>query len=170
MKSIRRIVSLLLPVCMLLAIAACSNSGNNSQPTPSPTSSPGGQPAQPVQAAPLSTEPQYGGSATFYSEELKAIFDPSMDDSYSYALWFEGLWSIDWAGQDFGVKSKYITYDHLAGQIADPWEFDEEAAVLTVNLRQDVYFQDKAPYNGRQLTAKDVEWSFCRLLGLNGYP
>ncbi|MCI8537326.1 MAG: hypothetical protein HFF18_01485 [Oscillospiraceae bacterium] len=167
MKSIRRIVSLLLPVCMLLAIAACSNSGNNSQPTPSPTSSPGGQP---VQAAPLSTEPQYGGSATFYSEELKAIFDPSMDDSYSYALWFEGLWSIDWAGQDFGFKSKYITYDHLAGQIADTWEFDEEAAVLTVNLRQDVYFQDKAPYNGRQLTAKDVEWSFCRLLGLNGYP
>lgn len=59
--------------------------------------------------------------------------------------------------------------EHLTGQIADTWEFDEETGALTVHLREDVYFQDKEPYNGRQVTASDVEWSYCRLLGMNGY-
>lgn len=165
MKKLQRILSVLLALCMLLALAAC---GNNAETTPS-SDEPDTSPDNTTSVEPVSTEPQYGGSATFYSEELKAYFDPAMDDSYSYALWFEGLWTIDWADEEFGFESKYINYEHLTGQIADTWEFDEETGVLTVYLRQDVYFQDKEPYNGRQVTASDVEWSYCRLLGMNGY-
>lgn len=166
MKKLQRILSVLLALCMLFALAAC---GNNAETTTPPSDEPDTSPDNTTSVEPVSTEPQYGGSATFYSEELKAYFDPAMDDSYSYALWFEGLWAIDWADENFGFGSKYITYEHLTGQIADTWEFDEETGVLTVNLRQDVYFQDKEPYNGRQVTASDVEWSYCRLLGMNGY-
>lgn len=165
MNIVKRTLSALLAGVMVFGLSACGGGDTNSSESPSAAPSETGTQS----AAPLSTEPQYGGSATFYSEELTAYFDPAMDDSYSYAFWFEGLWAIDWTDEDFGFESKYITYEHLAGQIADAWEFDYDTGVLTVNLRQDVYFQDKEPYNGRQLTATDVEWSYCRLLGLNGY-
>ena len=166
MNIVKRTLSALLAGAMVLGLSACG--GGDTGASTSPSAAP--SETTPVQSVtPVSTEPQYGGSATFYSEELKAYFDPAMDDSYSYAFWFEGLWAIDWADEDFGFESKYITYEHLTGQIADTWEFDYDTGVLTVNLRQDVFFQDKEPYNGRQLTAYDVEWSYCRLLGLNGY-
>lgn len=123
------------------------------------------------------SEPQYGGSATFYSEEITAHYDPAMDDSYSWALWLEPLFTIDWAASeddDTLYTSKYLTYDQLTGQIAeDEYDWDEETATITVYLRQDVYFQtlddEYDYYGGRQVTAYDVEWSFCRLLGWNGY-
>ena len=34
------------------------------------------------------------------------------------------------------------------------------------NIRQGVHYHDKAPVNGRELTAQDVEYNFHRLLGL----
>ena len=37
------------------------------------------------------------------------------------------------------------------------------------NIRQGVHWHDKAPMNGRELTAKDVEYNWQRLLGLGKF-
>ena len=51
---------------------------------------------------------------------------------------------------------------------------DEEAATLTVTLKDNVYFQtldeEYDYYGGRQLVASDVKWTYDRLCGLgSGY-
>ena len=40
---------------------------------------------------------------------------------------------------------------------------------IIFNIRQGVHWHDKAPMNGRELTAKDVEYNWQRLLGLGKF-
>ena len=100
-----------------------------------------------------------------YYHEFYNYYDPAMPTSYSYALWLEGLWALDWES-DYAYDSAYWTYEDVAGQIADSWEIAEDYSSLTVKLREDVYFQDKEPFNGRQCLASDVKYTYDRLLGL----
>ncbi len=37
------------------------------------------------------------------------------------------------------------------------------------NIRKGVYYENKAPVNGRQLDAYDVEWNYHRMLGLGDF-
>ena len=53
----------------------------------------------------------------------------------------------------------------LKGALAESWE-QTDATTYVFNIRKGVYWQDKPPMNGRELTAKDVEHSFHRFLGL----
>ncbi len=169
----KRITALLLALAMALSLAACG--GNND--TPPATNSPAGDstptPAetQPP-AAPVTDDPVYGGEVTLYYPKFYNYFDPSMMDEYQFAFWFETLWVLDWGLNDpstYAFGPGEIPAGYMTGQLADSWDFDEAAGTLTVKLRDGVVFQDGEPYNGRALTAKDVEWSYCRLLGINGY-
>ncbi len=50
--------------------------------------------------------------------------------------------------------------------LAESWNLDEEALVYTFNLKKGVYFHDNACFDGgkgRELTAKDVVYSFKRV-------
>ena len=163
----KRFVALLLSLAMMASLAACGGGGGTETQAPS-TTAPGTQPV----AEPVSDEPVYGGEVTIYYPKFYNYFDPSMMDEYQYAFWYETLWVMDWglndpATYDFGPGE--IPMDYLTGQLADSWTFDEAAGTLTVTLKDGVFFQEGEPYNGRALVAGDVEWSYCRLLGINGY-
>lgn len=170
----KKLISLLLALAMLASLAACG-----SDPAANPPENPGSvnssDPAQPDSpAAPVSAGgPVYGGSATYYVQDMKNYFAPEMDELHTYAMWFESLWAIDWSINDPSVAafdSNYVTYKQMAGQIADTWQWDEDAMTLTVTLRDDVTFQVLDPrydyYGGRNVTADDVKYSYDRLAGL----
>ena len=53
----------------------------------------------------------------------------------------------------------------FTGHLAESWETPDDTTVV-FNIRQGVHYHDKAPVNGRELTAQDVEYNFHRLLGL----
>jgi len=166
-------VSLLLASAMVLTLAAC---GSQTGDQTSEASSSAGTGTTAV--TPASTTPTYGGSATLlYGDELMQYFDPAMADNRTYGLWMESLWTIDWESNNADAYlSNYVTYDKLEGQIAKDWNWDETTGCLTVDIRDDVYFQDKSAaglgdydiFKGRQLTAADVAYSYDRLLGIDG--
>jgi ABC-type transport system substrate-binding protein len=169
----KKLVSLLLALVMVSALAACGSKGGS---TTSQTGSSTG--SSTATATPTSTTPVYGGSATLlYGDELMQYFDPAMADNRTYGLWMESLWTIDWgSNQSDNYKSNYITYDKVKGQIAKDWSWDQDKGCLTVHIRDDIHFQDKTAagqgdydvFKGRLLTASDVAYSYDRLLGLDG--
>lgn len=171
MKAMKRLLAMLLACSMLLALAACggdTNEQNSNSPAPG-TSSPSEEPSAPVEPADDGA-PQYGGNLVVYFQEFYNDYDPSVADMRNYCLWFESLFSVKWDMENGAevLTSEYMTMDWMEGQIADSYTF--ENSDLTIKIRDDVHFQDKEPYNGRQLTAEDVKWSYDRLLGTgSGY-
>jgi ABC-type transport system substrate-binding protein len=184
----KKFVSLLLAMAMILSLAACGG-GNGSQSAESkpaesdstettPVQTDNGEAEETTSVQTASGDPVYGGNATIlYGDELLQYFDPAMGDNRTYALWLESLWAIDWNEENAGVaNSMYVNYKQMDGQIAESWEPDYDANTLTVTIRDDVYFQDKSVaglgdydiFKGRQLTAADVAYSYDRLLGLDG--
>lgn len=157
MKKAQKLIGLLLSASMVLPLAACG--GSSSAPASTSSAAPS------ASAAAASSEPQYGGNLTVYFQEFYNDYDPSIADMRNYALWYEPLFGIDWSRDDTGeiYTTDYMTMDWMTGQIADSYTF--ENGDLTVKLRDDVYFQNKEPYNGRQCVADDVKWSYDRLLG-----
>ncbi len=55
--------------------------------------------------------------------------------------------------------------DIIVGRLAERWE-QPDPTTIVFHIRQGVNWHDKAPMNGRALTAKDVEFNFHRYLGL----
>ena len=166
MKTAKRLLSALLSLSLVLSLAACGGGGGADEPGGSAT--PGETPSAPAEstpADPASAEPLYGGNLTVYFQEFYNDYDPSIADMRNYALWYEPLFAIDWSRADTGeiYTTEYMTMEWMTGQIADSYTF--ENGDLTVQLRDDVYFQDKAPYNGRQCVAEDVKWTYDRMLG-----
>ncbi len=163
-KTAKRVISMLLSLSMVLALAACG--GGDTQTNTPATSAPSGETSAPAEVStPASTEPQYGGNLTVYFQEFYNDYDPSVADMRNYCLWFEPLFAMDWTREDSSevFTSEYMTMEWMTGQIADSYTF--ENGDLTVKLREDVCFQDKEPYHGRQCVAEDVKWSYDRLLG-----
>ena len=169
----KKLIALLLALTMVFALASCggSGAGNGSAPasTPASSGSEGDKSATPLETT--GTEPQYGGEVTLYYPKFYNYFDPAMMDEYQFSFWYETLWVMDWGLNDadtYAFDAGAIPLEYMAGQLADSWEFDQNAGTLTVKLRDGVCFQDGEPYNGRALTADDVVWSYSRLLGING--
>lgn len=148
----KKIVSLLLASALMLSLAACGGD-NSATSTPPAEESSAPVTTQPV-AEPVSDEPQYGGTATIYYPKFYNYFDPAMMDEYQFSFWYETLWIIDWGLNDpatYNFGPGEVPMEYMAGQLAtDTSVFDEEAGTLTVTLRDNVYFQEGEPYNGRQ--------------------
>ena len=157
MKKMKRFVSMLLSLSMVLALAACGG-GDTTETTPSGESSTPA-PSTPAEGTTVSTEPHYGRNLTVYFQEFYNDYDPSVADMRNYCLGYEPLFTMDWSREDTSevFTSEYLTMEWMDGQIAESYTF--ENGVLTIKIREDVFFQDKEPYNGRQCVAEDVKWS-----------
>lgn len=169
----KKLIALLLALTMVFALASCggNGAGNGSAPASTPASSGSEGDKSPAPLETTGTEPQYGGEVTLYYPKFYNYFDPAMMDEYQFSFWYETLWVMDWGLNDadtYAFDAGAIPLEYMAGQLADSWEFDQNAGTLTVKLRDGVCFQDGEPYNGRALTADDVVWSYSRLLGING--
>jgi peptide/nickel transport system substrate-binding protein len=153
----KKVIAVVIALLMAMSLGACGSSDSDGVSQGS------------------SSDPQYGGEITVYTQEFYNDYDPSVGDNRNYCLWFESLFSMDWSLENSGdiFLSDYMTMEMMEGQIAESYTFEEKD--LTVKLREDVYFQDKEPYDGRGLTAADVKWNYDRVLGKgdfegNAYP
>lgn len=174
----KKILSLALSAAMLMmTLAGCGGasaapSGDTGTASSAADAASAGEVAASAAGTTDTGAPVYGGSVTMYFNNLGTDYDPAAPDFENYMLWYERLWSPDWAN----TSSNYtiLTTDNVSGQIADTWDWDASAKKLTVNIRQDVTFQKPADsqydyYGGRGLVAADVKWSYERLLGIGDF-
>ena len=77
-----------------------------------------------------------------------------------------GDWAID--RSKVGYTTLFLPDEALVGQLAESWE-NPDPLTSIFKIRDGVFWHDKAPVNGRQLTAHDVAYSWQRLLfGVDG--
>ena len=120
------------------------------------------------------TAPEYGGTLTHIEVKLADSTDtwfhggavPTAQISTVLEKPSIGDWGIDreeYAWQDSGYQ-----LSHLKGALAESWE---QSGPLTyiINVRQGVHWHDKAPMNGRELTADDIEFNYHRYFGLGDF-
>ena len=118
------------------------------------------------------TAPEYGGILTM---SKSGGFPPTADPYYSTAWATHSLlhsvleplsignWAIDRDVFDWSTYA--IPLFALRGTLAESWEISEDGLTYTIHIRPGVYFHDKPPVNGREMTAEDVEYTFHRNLG-----
>ena len=119
--------------------------------------------------------PQYGGILTAAHTQGGSTGAPN--DPYFGNPWGPGAvvnerlgignWGIDRDVFDF--SSSYLPVSILTGRLAESWDISPDGLTYTFNIRQGVRWHNKAPMNGRELTADDVEWNFHRYLGLGDF-
>lgn len=76
--------------------------------------------------------------------------------------------SVMWAAhQLFNTLVEIDDSLHIVPSLAKSWDISEDRTVFTFHLRNDVFFHDDAAFpggKGRRMTARDVEYSFNRIL------
>ena len=117
--------------------------------------------------------PQYGGIIT-YSQG----YNPPSPDVYIHhdaaealGVVVERLAIADWAlDRDvFNYRTQAFAAPVWRGHLAESWETPDDTTII-LHIRQGVNWHDKPPMNGRELTAKDIEYNLHRYLGLgSGY-
>ena len=117
------------------------------------------------------TDPKYGGTIRPIVNFKVEGIDPSV--RYTAGAWIglvnEKLGIGDWAiDRDvFSYNTLYLPVEVIAGQLAESWE-TPDPLTFVFKIRQGIKWHDKAPVNGRPLTAHDVTYSWQRLLDFGG--
>ena len=119
------------------------------------------------------TAPEYGGTLTFANRLATLYVDPRFGGGPGF--WFSpvveklgiGKWGID--REEFDLISGFMPVSVIKGSLAESWEVPDDKTYV-FHIRKGVRWQDKAPMNGRELTANDIEYNWHRMLGLgSGY-
>jgi extracellular solute-binding protein, family 5 len=170
----RTLLSLSLAAFMFLS--ACSSSPQGS------ASDPGADQSAPVSQNPVIPdsgdgpwyagygEPEYGGEIVFASNRFTEKLD-IYTSGYSINFFFlEPLFMPDWTvdRNEYGFTTNFIPTEYYKGCLAESYEQPDLETVI-VHLRQDVYWQDKEPVNGRQFVANDVVYHYSRLAGIGPF-
>ena len=113
------------------------------------------------------TAPEYGGTITYVKKESPSHTDKHLSGGVVAAgLVVEKLGIGDWATpRDEYSFPTMAAPKYTRGALAESWEMPDDKTVI-VKVRQGVHWHDKAPMNGRELTADDVVYNFHRTLGL----
>jgi len=118
----------------------------------------------------LKEKPQYGGTITFImtSPSPTQILDPVYSTrSVVTAIHTYGrLGTADWSKGPQGTgecpfTSSYIPDDSLMGDVVESWEV-LDLQTIVFKLRDNVYWQNVPPMNGRAFVPEDVDYSFER--------
>ena len=117
------------------------------------------------------TAPEYGGTVNLPQQDWWA---DQWDVYYAHVRHSAGVlehlgmrnWGIDRDEFDFqGVTP----VSALTGMLAESWDISPDGLTYTFNIRQGVYWHDKAPVNGRELIADDIVYNYQRLAGLGKF-
>ena len=115
------------------------------------------------------TAPEYGGTLTFAQWETTGNADIVVPSGWVEGLIdpvLEKLGMSDWAAPRDEFEFVFLfPPDHTKGALAESWS-QPDSLTYIVKVRQGVRWHDKAPMNGRALTAQDIEYNYHRLLGL----
>jgi len=116
----------------------------------------------------LVEKPQYGGIITYAYDKDAVLID--MDPAraaYAHEMTahvYESPFAIDWSKGPQGsgetdFQSPYFLPTYYTGALAESWEIVDYQTVV-FQVRQGVYFHNKPPVNGREMTADDIIASF----------
>ena len=115
--------------------------------------------------------PRYGGTLTIaFAKEWK-VFDPFLASPPAVVsrVVVEKLgiadWAIDRDEYNFTGSGAMLPLHAIRGALAESWE-QTDPLTYVFHIREGVHWHNKAPMNGRELTAKDVEYNLHRFLGL----
>ena len=116
------------------------------------------------------TAPEYGGTLT----QAYNLFGPNTDPSIA-GPWAgfmisgvnERLVLGDWGlpRDEFSFTGWYVPNSVFRGNLAASWTQPDDRTLI-VKIKPGIHWHDKAPMNGRELTAEDVVWVYRRHSGL----
>jgi len=116
----------------------------------------------------MKEKPEYGGTITFTLDAGSAttILDPvySTRSVLNAVHTYGRLGTADWSRgpqgtEEFPFTSSYIPDEFLMGDVVESWEIIDLDTIV-FKLRDNVYWHNKPPMNGRQFTVEDVQFSF----------
>ncbi len=111
--------------------------------------------------------PQYGGTITtalssdynqwdpYYHFDIWATHLMFTHNEYMQGDWTKGSNGTGETEWEIGFLGRV---DLLTGEAATGWEFPDNETILFF-IRPGIYFHDKPPVNGREMTAEDAAWS-----------
>ena len=115
------------------------------------------------------TAPEYGGTITFARKDEPAGPDTVVSGPWASAYVggvLEKLVIEDWTTPRDESDFQFLNVPtNTIGALAESWS-QPDATTYIVKVRQGVYWHDKAPMNGRELTADDIVYNYHRILGL----
>ncbi len=77
-----------------------------------------------------------------------------------------GNWAID--RDELSYETWYVPVSVFVGRLAESWEKPDDTTIV-FKIRKGVYWHNKVPMNGRELTAYDIEWNYHRYLGMGDF-
>ena len=116
------------------------------------------------------TAPEYGGTFTYAYALFGKNTDPSIEGGWAgfqLSGVNENLVQGDWGlpRDEFGFTGNYVPTSVFRGNLAASWEQPDNRTFI-VKIKPGIHWHDKAPMNGRELTADDVAWAYRRHGGL----
>ena len=116
------------------------------------------------------TAPEYGGRLTYASKIPPPNFDSLFHPWAMFGIGgvVETLAIVNWGidRNELDIRSPvFRPLFAMKGQLAESWSQPDPLTII-LNIRQGVHWHNKAPMNGRELTAKDVEYNLHRAFGL----
>jgi peptide/nickel transport system substrate-binding protein len=115
-------------------------------------------------------KPQYGGMITVSQTANMVQWDPYATGGTNVLLMYlQQMDSDNWtiSPSSFAFQFIFRPPEDLVGSLATSWAMPD-VNDFVVTLRQNVYWQNIAPVNGRQFTAADVVYDMDRMYGLGG--
>ena len=115
------------------------------------------------------TAPQYGGTLTTALTEAPPHSDSFYEVGHAnifVSAVIERAAIMDWAiDRDvWHLASTYKPPEYFVPHLAESWEQPDPLTVI-LHVRKGVYWHDKPPMNGRELTADDFVYNFHRVSG-----
>ncbi len=120
------------------------------------------------------TAPEYGGTLTWAARHHPPVIDPWFNPTWAQHFIGgvnEDLVFADWGlSRDIwrGEQARINTPEMARGALAESWSMPDDTTFVW-NIRKGVNWDDKAPVNGREFDAYDVEWNYHRYLGLGDF-
>ena len=119
------------------------------------------------------TAPEYGGTLTFNLSGLAGSIDPffGWPNAGPTDGVVEKLGIMNWAvDRDvWDLKTLFTPVTYMRGRLAESWDISPDGLTYTFHIRDGIRWHDKAPMNGRELTAHDIEYNFHRILGMGDF-
>ena len=115
----------------------------------------------------LKEQPRYGGSITFILDSGTAtqLLDPvnSTRAGINAIHVYGRLGTADWSRgpqgtNEFPFTSSYIPDPFLTGDVVESWEI-LDLATINFKLKENVYWHNRPPMNGRQFVSSDFDFS-----------
>ncbi len=114
--------------------------------------------------------PSYGGTITVSQTGNLTQWDPYATGGTNVLLMYlQQMDSDNWtvSPSSFAFQFIFRPPEDLVGSLATSWSMPDVNDFVVV-LRQNVYWQNISPVNGRQFTAADVVYDMDRMYGLGG--